>query len=411
MIWGERGSILRMFVAAGQKKLEIERDGTMKFNEAIKSNVKMASTLGGRAYGVGRVRVVMGILVAGTVWGYAPAARAEAVFWCADSARTAPFCNPNPGPVVYTIAIPGLVDFLRVENGPPGNFVERLGAGTAHFTGKVHKWDDTDIEFDVDMIFSGRLDSGDEGYPPPGSPVVLLEPIFCPFDTSTWHYYTALTGTLTGQPGSIYDGAVYSVTLGPNAAQLGNGANNTQGGHGLWSTIIVEAIGELPDPSLPTGPLEGIIALRLLEGCFPPPVVDLTGTWTGSIECAGYDFDFDAVPQEQFSTDVVLKLGNQSDFSQYSAELTENATVETFCGQITHNLGSESSGQGGLTSSTGTVPPVFLKVADVDREASPAPTGQLRARQIHVTPQGSMLCKWSLTLTDTADPQIANTCP
>ena len=377
----------------------------MKTKKTIKSRASLARTRCGRAYRMAQRRVAMGIVVAGALWGCVPTARAGGDFWCAENAL-ASGCTVD-GLDTHVIRIPGLVDLLTFET--QGSLIERTTAGTAHFTGVVDKRTDTNIEFDVDMTFSGRLNQGDGGFPPPGSPVTLM-PVFCPIDLSTWHYYTALTGTLTGRPGSIYDGAVYSVTLGPNAAQVGIGANNRNHLNGLWAPIIVEAIGDLPDPSLPTGPFEGIVNIMMRFVCHPPPVVDLTGTWTGSIECAGYNLDVEAVRQEQFSTDVVLKLGNQSDFSQYSAELTDNATVETFCGQITHNLGSESSGQGGLTSSTGTVPPVFLKFADVDREASPAPTGQLRARQIHVTPQGSMLCKWSLTLTDTADPQIADSC-
>ena len=120
-----------------------------------------------------------------------PTVRAEGVFWCADMACSAPLCDPNPsGCSVFNI--PGVVDNLWFESGSNGSFVQRLGAGSAHFTGKVDKWDDTDIEFDVDMTFSGRLASGDEGYPPPGSPVALLNPLFCVYDASTWRYYTAL---------------------------------------------------------------------------------------------------------------------------------------------------------------------------------------------------------------------------
>jgi len=116
------------------------------------------------------------------------------------------------------------------------------------------------------------------------------------------------------------------------------------------------------------------------------------------------------VPHEQLSTDVVLQLGNQSDYSLYSAELTENATVENFCGKISNDVEKTQSGQGQLLSSTGTAQPVFLKVAGVDRDATPNPTGTLRARQIRITPEGALLCKWSLTLIDTADPQIADSC-
>lgn len=377
----------------------------MKTNKTIKSRASLPSTRSGWAYGFAHYRLVMAVLTAGALWGYVPTARAEGDFWCAEDAL-ASGCTID-GLVTHVIRIPGLVDFLTFET--QGNLVERTTFGTAHFTGVVDKRTDTNVEFDVDMTFSGRLNPGDGGFPPPGSPVTLM-PLFCPVDAFAWHYYTALTGTLTGRPGSIYDGAVYSVTLGPNAAQVGEGANNRNLKNGLWAPIIVEAIGELPNLSLPTGPLDGIVNITMRFVCHPPPIIDVTGTWTGSIECAGFDFDVDAVPQEQISTDVVLKFGNQSDFSQYSAELTENSTVETFCARVSNDRESTQSGQGGLTSSTGTAPPVFLKVADVDREASPAPTGQLRARQIRVTPQGSMLCKWSFTLTDTADPQIADSC-
>ena len=120
----------------------------------------------------------MGIVVAGALWAYVPALRAEGIFWCAVNAESA-LCDPNLNPIGHAIAIPGVADFLRFVSGPPRRFVERLGAGTGHFTGVVEKWDDTDIAFDVDMTFSGRLDSGDEGYPPPGSPVALLNGLLC----------------------------------------------------------------------------------------------------------------------------------------------------------------------------------------------------------------------------------------
>ena len=384
---------------------EIGRILAMKTSKTIKSRGSLTSMRSGRAYGIARYRMVMAVLTASIAWAYAPAARAEGNFWCAENGLVSA-CNLDGTPT-NVISIPGLVDFLTFET--QGNLVERTTAGTAHFTGVVHKSNDTNVEFDVDMTFSGRLNPSDDGFPPAGSPVLLLQ-VYCPVDASTWHYYTALTGTLTGRPGSIYDGAVYSVTLGSIAAQVGEGANNRSQKNGLWAPIIVEAIGELPDPNLPTGPFEGSVNIMNRFLCYPPPIIDLTGTWTGSIECAGYDFDVEAVPQEQLSTDVVLKLGNRSDYSLYSAEVTENATVETFCAKISNDLEKTQSGQGRLLSSTGTAQPIFLKVAGVDRDASPNPTGTLRARQIRITPEGTLLCKWSLTLTDTADPQIVDSC-
>ena len=380
----------------------------MKTSKTIKSRASVANERCGWAYGIARQQVVKAVLIAGILWGYTPSQAIEGEFLCASRALSS-ICDANMNAPLHSILIPDL-GLVLLETSGGGSLVER-SIGTGVFTTVLNDVSDPTIQFDVDLTFSGRLDSGDEGFPPPGSPILDMQP-FCTavIDTEAWHYYTALTGTMTGRSGSIYSGLVFSVTLEATAAQLGWSANNRAQLDGLLAAVLVELVSDPPDESFPDWPMIARITLQTTPGCIPPPVVDVTGTWTGTIECAGFDLDVDAVAQEKISTDVVLKFGNRSDFSQYSAQLTENSTVETFCGRVSNDRENTQTGQGGLISSTGTAAPAFLKVADVDREASPDPTGELRARQVVVTPEGAMLCKWSLTLTDTADPQIADSC-
>ena len=380
----------------------------MKTNETIKSRTSLVNRANGRAYGIVQLQTAMVILAAASVWGYTPAARAEGEFSCATDAASQALCDPTPGAVPYSFNLPEIGGLLLFET--PGSFVERPGLGTANLTGVVKSWNDPTIEYDVELTFSGRLNPGDVGSPPPGSPVIKLTTNFCPFSPENWHYYTSLTGTLTGRTGSPFDGAVYSITLRTAAAQVGEGANNRNLLNGLWADLLFEVSGTLPDPNLPIGPFEGGMNLAFATGCSLPPVVDVTGTWSGTIECAGFGVDIEAVAQEQLSTGVVLKFGNQSGFSQYSVELTENSTVDTFCGQITNNRDSDSTAQGGLVDVYGVASAVFAKFAEVDLTASPNPTGTMRARQIRVTPEGAMLCKWSFTLTNAADPTITDNC-
>ena len=139
----------------------------MKTKKTIKSRASLARTRCGRAYGMAQRRVVMGIVVAGALWGCVPTARAGGDFWCAENALVN-LCAVGDLPT-QVIRIPGLVDLLTFET--QGSLIERTTAGTAHFTGVVDERTDTNIEFDVDMTFSGRFHKGDGGFPPPGSPV------------------------------------------------------------------------------------------------------------------------------------------------------------------------------------------------------------------------------------------------
>ena len=93
----------------------------MKTSNTIKSRGSLASMRGGRAYGIARYRLVMAVLAAGISWAYAPTARAEGDFWCAEDALLSG-CVLD-GTTTNVISIPGLVDFLTLET--LGNLVER----------------------------------------------------------------------------------------------------------------------------------------------------------------------------------------------------------------------------------------------------------------------------------------------
>lgn len=106
--------------------------------------------------------------------------------------------------------------------------------GTARLLGTAVDRNDPLKTFDVDIIFSGRTDAVGAGSPKKE----LLPNAYAdnggPIDPSTWHYYTSLSGTLTGS--GSYDGAVITVVREGPAFQVGYGANNknTNNGASGW---------------------------------------------------------------------------------------------------------------------------------------------------------------------------------
>ncbi|WP_405205155.1 collagen-binding domain-containing protein [Aquimarina sp. LLG6339-5] len=91
-----------------------------------------------------------------------------------------------------------------------------LADGTATLKGTVFDYTDTQLNYEVDVVFTGKT-----GITPANSPKSHL----CnDEDESAWQYYTEFTGTITSEDGS------WSTTLtrrGP-AFQMGNGANQTE---------------------------------------------------------------------------------------------------------------------------------------------------------------------------------------
>ena len=381
----------------------------MKTGATTTNRQSLEESVSRRGFAFERTRPICAVLVGIAILGFASTSRGAESF-CADSV-TMTLCNQGVPFGGAAMRVPDL--FPRLVVVTPGVFDERPGSGTATWTGEVSVDGDPSVRFDVVLNFTGRVNPGDPNFPPPDSPTLLFE-VWCyhpSFDTepANWHYYTSVNGTLVGLSGSNYDGAVYSITLATGSVQVGRGANNASYEViGLWGAVTVQAVGELPDPTLPAGPAEGFVHLELTEGCFPPPLMDVTGTWHGTVDCAGFDFDVDeeSVNSELAFGSAVLKFGNQSGYRNYGAELFDGAEIHSFCADISNDPGSRHDGQGVLTSAEPSGDSVFLKVK-VDRGAN---TGTLRARQLHITSDGAQLCKWSFTLVDLTDPQIADSC-
>ena len=148
----------------------------------------------------------------------------------------------------HAFYLPDIADTPRFLWVSPGSFVEN-NDGTAKLTGVIYSKNVPNNQFIVDVTFSGRVNPGDAGYPPTGSPMKELNPAEYvenggTIDTSTWHYYLNLNGTLTGAGG--YAGAL--ITIVPKAGapvyQVGQGASgqDLNFGASCWvePTIVTE---------------------------------------------------------------------------------------------------------------------------------------------------------------------------
>ncbi|MEO0649595.1 MAG: hypothetical protein AAFZ65_02810 [Planctomycetota bacterium] len=126
-------------------------------------------------------------------------------------------------------------DLLFVDG---GEFVENAD-GTATLTGIVVDSQVDDLRWQVDVLFTDRMNAGAANYPPASSPKLEL-PAGEYFDNGgdiqpdQWHYYLTTEGTLTGLDAN--DGAVVSLTRKGPAFQVGLGANgkNTSFGASGW---------------------------------------------------------------------------------------------------------------------------------------------------------------------------------
>jgi hypothetical protein len=168
---------------------------------------------------------------------------------CANAAIATPGIGGNGG---HALHMPGVgTDFVFQ---PGGQFTE-LANGTAVLTGLVARASDATQRFLVTANFAGRLDPADPLYPPAGSPKIELAASAYvqnggPVDTDTWHYYTAMTGTLLGQ-GAYLGAQVTFAPMGP-AFQVGlgaNGKNLNYGGSG-WLSFVTQT-NAFNGPTLP----------------------------------------------------------------------------------------------------------------------------------------------------------------
>ncbi|MEZ5977894.1 MAG: LamG-like jellyroll fold domain-containing protein [Planctomycetota bacterium] len=132
--------------------------------------------------------------------------------------------------------------------GGPGEFTE-YPDGTATLFGRIVNEADADLCFDVFGVFSGRLDAGDSGFPPAGSPKFgdvgpenLVENGGV-VDPDTWHYYLETNIVLVGC--RDLDGALVHATRKGPAFQVGVGANfhdTDLGASGwLYTTVLQQS--------------------------------------------------------------------------------------------------------------------------------------------------------------------------
>jgi hypothetical protein len=157
---------------------------------------------------------------------------------CVEEALSDPqYQQSNSSHALY---LPGIgTDFVFVAG---GDFVERSD-GTARLTGVVERKSDDDQCFEVDVLFTQRLDAGDLAFPPLESPKLELAGSayapFGPVDPDQWHYYQVTTGVLRGA--KDFAGGVLHVTrMGP-AFQVGFGASGKNAHYGAsgWLTVTV----------------------------------------------------------------------------------------------------------------------------------------------------------------------------
>ncbi|HEX4497346.1 MAG TPA: SdrD B-like domain-containing protein, partial [Thermoanaerobaculia bacterium] len=152
----------------------------------------------------------------------------------------------NNGPNGHAFYLPGIsTDFVFVPN--PGSLVTAAD-GTAHLTGMLRSISNPSNGFTVDVSFTGYTTVAGAGSP--------KEELFASayvqnggsIDPSTWFYYSAFTGTLTGT--GNYAGAVISIANTGPAFQVGVGANGKNGNLGasgwfLWNVTSQPASGNL----------------------------------------------------------------------------------------------------------------------------------------------------------------------
>lgn len=150
---------------------------------------------------------------------------------------------------------------------PAATFTE-FADGHTVLTGKLARLSQLDDAFDVALTMTDRLEPGEANYPPAGSPVLQMYPSAYvanggTMDPASWHYYTTVSGTLTGT-GQNAGGVIDLVPA--VAVQVGGGANQTNtymGFYGAFAPTIVT------QPTGRTLAITGDVELFGLTAIFP----------------------------------------------------------------------------------------------------------------------------------------------
>ena len=331
--------------------------------------------------------------------------------FCADNAATDFMCQVSAMFVNDALQLPEVGgQFQFISN---GQFV--MGTDGARLTGDITGGGN---EFSVAIDFTG---------PNPADPgtVEFLLRSECFVDhnatIASWIQFAEISGELVGLPGSLFADTRYAITKRSTSAQFGEGANTHNLLPGLFAKINFELV-ENPHnvPGLPVGPFAGDVSVSVEPGvlyyaeppvfpaCFPPTEPDLAGTWTGTIDCVGFDAEsaFGATPVERFFSAAELKIGRSDSLLdvgyQYSVRLTRQAgNAQSFCAYAPNNPGSTTGGQGVLVEPQRQSTRVHFRF-----EGETLKARELIADGLH----GTQLCKWNLTRTSTTPPTVTDAC-
>ena len=379
-----------------------------------------ASKSDGRYHGLTRAtilprRLFMVPLIAAAMLGVKqPAANADfdppgPDVFCARNAITYALCQLSSVSVNEAFVLPelgGSFDFYYVLSN--AHFV--MGTDGARLTGDIREVAGGN-KFSVAIDFTGAHPAD------PDTVDMLIHPACA--DPNTWIQFTGITGELVGLPGSPYVDTRYAITKRSNDAQLGLGANTHNVQMGLFAKINFELIDNPHDvPDLPVGPFAGEVSFIIPDAgldengvhlsCFPPAEPDLTGTWTGTIDCVGFDAEsaFGATPVERLFSAAVLKIGRSTNAldvgDQYSVRLTREAgNAQSYCAYAPNNPGSTTGGQGGLVEPYRHATRVYFRFEGET----------LKARELKVDGlDGTQLCKWNFTRASTTPPTVPDAC-
>ena len=189
----------------------------------------------------------------------------------------------QPGDAEHAFYLPGISNDFVFE--PAGDFVP-FNDGTATLSGTIRNLNNDAEAFTVDVQVWGRTDIA-----PAGSPKKeLLDSAYSenggPVDTSTFVYYTGLTGTLTGI--DAFQGALIQITPRGPAFQLGKGANNKNTNYGAssWFDWLVLSQPDDQNIVLPDG--QGDINVDVPCECIETDGECVKMVWSDNFESGGY---------------------------------------------------------------------------------------------------------------------------
>lgn len=242
--------------------------------------------------------------------------------------------HPQPDAAITTLpegralVLPGVADdYVFV---PAADFTE-YHDGTAVLEGTLARLDDLDDAWHVALTLGGRVDPGQAGWPPAGSPVLQLLPNAYvanggPIDPGHWHYYTTAAGTLTGVRAN--DGGEISLAA-IGATQVGGGTNQTNTYFGCYgrytASLVAQPLGHaialtgdaelfaltavfpvLPFPSLVVPPTPPTLPTLTDQGLI------LAGDNLAWVALVGIDFDISGLGDEShFLNGWIRVLDNQ----------------------------------------------------------------------------------------------------